>query len=125
MQPEPRPKAGSANARPRPLPLLLRPGALGLGLWIAAALALSEITGRVTDWFDMTDELRYERLAISIARSGSPLPRIHGISVKDLDQLYPLLIAPLFRHGDVVHDLHQAHVLGAWVMSSALLPHRR
>jgi hypothetical protein len=96
--------------------------ALAVGLWIVAAAAMSRVTGRVTDWFDMTDELRYERLAISIAKTGSPLPRIHETAVRDLDQLYPLLIAPFFRHGDVAADLHQAHLAGAWLMTSACIP---
>lgn len=93
-----------------------------VGLWLVSALTLSQVTGRVTDWFVMTDELVYERLAISIARSGSPLPRIHGASVTSLDQLYPLLIAPLFRDGAVTTDLHRAHILGAWLMTSACIP---
>jgi hypothetical protein len=98
----------------RPVPLLV--------LWIAAGLALSELTGRVRDWFDMTDELRYERLALSIARTHSLVPRIHGVEVKSFEQLYPLLIAPLFAHGPVPHDVVQAHVLNAWVMASACIP---
>jgi hypothetical protein len=63
------------------------------------------VTGRVRDWFDMTDELRYERLAISIARTHSLVPRIHGLDVQSFSQLYPLLIAPIFAHGYVPHDL--------------------
>ncbi len=43
----------------------------------------------------MTDELVYERLAISVGRTGSPLPAIHGVFVRSLDQLYPWLIAPI------------------------------
>ena len=102
--------------------MIRRPLAPVLGLWVLAALGLSELTGRVTDWFDMTDELRYERLAISIARTGSVLPRIHETSVRDIDQLYPMLIAPFFAHGTVAFDLHQAHILNAWVMTSACIP---
>jgi hypothetical protein len=107
--------------RARSLPLPWQ-GMLGLGLWLVGALGLSVVAGRVTDWFDMTDEMRYERLAISIARTGSLVPRIHGVGVKDLDQLYPLLIAMVFRHGAVAQDIHRAHVLGAWMMSSACIP---
>ena len=93
-----------------------------LGVWVAGALSLSVLTGRVTNWFVMTDELVYERLAISIARSGSPVPRVHGTFVRSLDQLYPLLISPFFRHGTVASDLRDVHVFGAWAMSSALVP---
>src|SRR5262245_42328497 len=98
----------------RPVPLLI--------LWIVAGLGLSEAAGRVRDWFDMTDELRYERLALSIARTHSLVPRIHGVEVRSFEQLYPLLIAPVFAHGLVSHDVVQAHVLNAWVMSSACIP---
>lgn len=97
-------------------------GAPVLALWIVAGLALSQITGRVTDWFVMTDELLYERFAISSARSASPLAQVHGQVTASLDQLYPLLIAPAFRSGLVPHDLHQAHLLNAWLMSSACIP---
>jgi hypothetical protein len=93
-----------------------------LALWVAFAVGLSQITGSVKDWFVMTDELVYERLAISIAKRGSPLPYLHDQFVRSLDQLYPLLIAPFFRHGLVPHDLHGAHILNAWVMTSACIP---
>ena len=93
-----------------------------IGLWVASAVALSQVTGRVTDWFVMTDELLYERFAISIARTLSPVAEIHGRTSGSLDQLYPLLIAPLYRSGFVPHDLHEAHLLNAWVMSSACIP---
>src|SRR5581483_827884 len=64
----------------------------------------------------------YERLAISIARTHSPLPHVHGVLVRSLDQLYPLLIAPFFGSGLVPHDLTRAHFLNAWLMSSACIP---
>ena len=46
----------------------------------------------------MTDELYYERLAISVAQTGSQLPRIHGEVVQNVNQLYPVLLS--FVHGD-------------------------
>src|SRR5581483_4168550 len=70
----------------------------------------------------MTDELVYERLAISIAHSHSPLPHVHGVLVRSLDQLYPLLISPFFGSGLVAHDLSRAHFLNAWLMSSVCIP---
>jgi hypothetical protein len=91
-------------------------------LWLAAGLVFSEISGRVTDWYTMTDELVWERLAISVARSGSLVPSVHGTYVGSLDQLYPWLLASLFRTSSVLHDLHRAHLLGAWAMSSACIP---
>ena len=97
--------------------------ALGLAVvWAGLALGLQAITTRVVDWYYMTDELLYERLAVSIARAGSPLPYLHGRLVPVVDQLYPLLIAPAYRHGLVPHDLERAHAINAWVMSSAAIP---
>jgi hypothetical protein len=93
-----------------------------LAVWAALGLALSAVTAHVADWFVMTDELLYERLAIAIARTGSPVPRVHGVSVHSFSQLYPLLIAPAFAHGGVPHDLHLAHLANAWIMSSACIP---
>ena len=46
-----------------------------LALWLGAACGLQALTTRAADWFVMTDELLYERLAISIAHGRSPLPR--------------------------------------------------
>jgi hypothetical protein len=91
-------------------------------LWTALGLGLSVLVAHVRDWFDMTDEMRYERLAIAIARTHSLVPRVHGVDIHSYSQLYPLLIAPTFAHGLVARDLLHAHVLGAWVMSSACIP---
>lgn len=91
-------------------------------LWVGLALGLQAVTTRVVDWYYMTDELLYERLAVSIARSGSPLPSLHGRLVGVFDQLYPLLIAPAYRHGFMPNGLHGAHAINAWVMSSAAIP---
>ena len=93
-----------------------------LGVWLIAGTALSEVAAHARDWFDMTDELRYERLAIAIARTHSLVPRIHDTYVQSYSQLYPLLIAPVFATGLVPRALEHAHVLNAWVMSSACIP---
>jgi hypothetical protein len=87
---------------------------------IATVLAVT--VAHAHDWFVMTDELLYERLAINAAHTFSPLPAIHGHSVGNMNQLYPLLIAPIFGHGNVAASLTQAHVLNAIVMASAALP---
>jgi hypothetical protein len=83
---------------------------------------LTVLTAHVHDWFAMTNELLYERRAISVAETWSPLPRLHGQSIPSYDQLYPLIVAPAFRHGPVSHDLVTAHRIGAWVMASAAVP---
>lgn len=93
-----------------------------LGIWVVLAVLLSQLTGRATDWFDMTDELRYERFAASIARTHSLVPRIHGVLVESWAQLYPTLIAPAFHHASAPADVHTAHLINAWVMSSACIP---
>jgi len=60
-----------------------------VALWLAAASGLQLLTTRVADWFVMTDELLYERLAISIARGHSPLPRVHGALVPNVPHIRP------------------------------------
>jgi len=91
-------------------------------LWLALAGGLAVLTTSVVDWYVMTDELLYERLAISIATLGSPLPHIHGELIGNVNQLYPLLLSPLFHDRLVPPALHDAHVLNAFVMSSACVP---
>lgn len=90
--------------------------------WLALGAVLSQLTGRVAGWFVMTDELLYERLALSVDRLHSPLPHVHGVLVGSVNQLYPLLLAPVFATGSVGSDVHAAHVLNAFVMTSAALP---
>jgi hypothetical protein len=89
---------------------------------VAGGALLAALTSRVRDWFVMTDELLYERLAISIARSGSPLPRVHGEAIGNLNQLYPLLMAPFYAATDTVSAFHAVHVANAFVMASASVP---
>src|SRR5712691_6578610 len=72
-----------------------------IALWLGLAIGLAAITRRVADWFVMTDELLYERLAISVSSLGSPLPHVHGVLIPNGSQLYSLLIAPAFAHGYV------------------------
>src|SRR5690242_17839221 len=101
----------------------MRSDRVGLpALWVALALVLSTFAAQMRDWFDMTDELRYQRLAIAIARTHSLVPRVHDVDIRSFSQLYPLVISPAFSHGLVATDLRQAHVIGAWVMSSACFP---
>jgi len=95
-------------------------GAVAVAL--AAGTVLSLATTRVVDWFVMTDELLYERLAISIAQTGSPLPQIHGDLISNINQLYPLLLSPVFGGANVPASLHDAHALNAFVMASAAIP---
>jgi hypothetical protein len=114
---------GAVRTRPRPQRIVgLSELALLGGLWIVAASVLAGLTTRALDWFAKDDELRYERLAISIARTHSLVPRIHGVNVQSYSQLYPMLIAPFFRHGLVPGDVRTVHLANAWIMSSASIP---
>jgi hypothetical protein len=89
----------------------------GVATWLA-----TDFSGRITDWSVMSDEMLYTKLAVSIADTGSPLPQIHDTHVEVLNQLYPLLIAPLFVGTDFVTAFRATHVLNAVLMSSACIP---
>jgi len=66
-------------------------------LWGGAAAFLAVwFSGRVRDWSVMTDEMQYAKLALAVAETGSPLPSLHDTSVSLANQLYPLLLAPLY-----------------------------
>src|SRR5436305_9613024 len=93
-----------------------------LALWLVCAAIVGAVTGRVADWFVMTDELLYERLALSVDRLHSPVPHVHGVVVGSINQLYPLLLASVFASRSVEQGLHFAHVLNALVMVSAAIP---
>jgi hypothetical protein len=93
-----------------------------LVLWLMFGSVLAWITSRVADWFVMTDELLYERLALSIVRLHTPVPHVHETVVSNLSQLYPLLLAPVFAAGTVADGLHRAHVLNAFLVTSAAIP---
>lgn len=96
--------------------------AIAVALWLALSVVLAAFTARVADWFVMTDELLYERLALSVVRLHSPLPHVHGALVGNVNQLYPLVLSPVFAAGTIQHDLRNAHVLNAFLMASAALP---
>jgi hypothetical protein len=121
------PATRELRARRQPLARSLAAAALRIelpmaALWLGVAAGLAAITSRVVDWYVMTDELLYERLAISIGHLHSPLPRVHGELIANVNQLYPFLLAPLYRDGLIPAALHDAHVLNAFVMSSASIP---
>jgi len=93
-----------------------------VAVWAVTAAVLATLTTQVRDWFVMTDELLYERLALSVARLHTPIPHVHGVSIPNVNQLYPLLLAPVLGDGSVAHGLQLAHVLNAVVMTSAAVP---
>jgi hypothetical protein len=103
-------------------PRSLADGASILGVALALGWILSLATTRVKNWFVMTDELYYERLAVSVAQTGSLLPRIHGELVSNVNQLYPVLLSPVYGDGDVTSSLQSAHRLNAFLIASASIP---
>jgi hypothetical protein len=70
----------------------------------------------------MTDELQYVKLALAVWESGSPLPSLHGTSVSVANQLYPLLLAPVYGPLPSPDAFRAAHVLNAVMMASAVAP---
>ena len=117
-------RALSPWSRPlkRTLVLVDRLGVPLVIIWLALGWALSRLSTRVLDWYVMTDELLYERLALSVVHFHSPLPRVHGDLIPNVNQLYPILLAGAYVHGLVPAALHQAHLLNAFLMSSAAIP---
>jgi hypothetical protein len=108
--------------RPLRSPSVIAAAGLGL-LWCGAAAILSVwLAGRIRDWSVMTDELQYAKLALAAADSYSPLPSIHGASVAATNQLYPLLLAPLYGSLSSPDAFRAAHVANAIVMTSAVVP---
>src|SRR5918995_785920 len=93
-----------------------------VGVTLALGWILSLATTRMKNWFVMTDELYYERLAVSVAQTGSLLPRLHGEVVSNVNQLYPILISAVFGEGDVARSLEAAHRLNAFLIASAAIP---
>ena len=105
----------------------MRPRSLvGIGTITAVSLVLGFVlslaTTRVKNWFVMSDELYYERLAIAIAQTGSLVPRIHGEVVSNVNQLYPLLLSTMYGSGNVPASLDGAHRLNAFVIATAAVP---
>jgi hypothetical protein len=104
------------------LPRVVATAAL-LILWVGVSAWLAIwFSGRIRDWSVMTDELLYAKLATSIADTGSPLPRVHGTSIAVYNQLYPLLIAPLYGVLSPPEAFRAAHVLNAVVMAGTVFP---
>ena len=92
-------------------------------LWCGAGVLLAVwYSGRIRDWTVMTDELQYAKLALSVWETGSPLPSLHGMSAAAANQLYPLLLAPVYGPLSSTDAFRAAHVLNAVVMSSAAVP---
>lgn len=70
----------------------------------------------------MTDELLYERLALSIAQTGSPIPTLHGEHVGVFAQLYPVLLSPVYLLFPLPAAVLVAHGWNGILFASAAVP---
>ena len=106
----------AARAKPAP------PADWGIGLIVFAvgAVVLAYLCARVQDWAVMTDELLYERLAISIADGG--VPRVHGEVTDVLAVLYPLVIAPVLAFVSMPEAISVVHGVNGILFASAAVP---
>jgi hypothetical protein len=93
-----------------------------LALWGAVAAVLATATAKVVDWFVMTDELLYERLAFSVARTGSPWPTLRGEHISLGNDLYPVVLSLVAGNHLVPAFLERAHILNAVLITSAAVP---
>jgi hypothetical protein len=93
-----------------------------LGIVLGAGLLAVEYSSQATQWAVMTDELQTSKLATSIGETLSPVPRIHGAYYGALNQLYPLLLSPLYRWLSAPAAFDGAHVLNAFLLASSAWP---
>jgi hypothetical protein len=103
------------------LRILRRPSVHVGVMWLALGSILGEFATHARDYVD-NDAGRYERLAISIARTHSLVPRINGVDIHYYSLLYPILLAPFFVAGTMWSDLEHAGVASAYIMASACIP---
>jgi hypothetical protein len=103
----------------RRLALLAKPqfvvGAIVLAVAAVAAYYSHQIVGYEPD------EVGYTRLAIGIAHSLTPVTLAHGGSQR-LNQLYPLLIAPIWGSFGNVTAFRISHLWNALLLASAAIP---
>jgi len=92
-----------------------------LALFVVSAVALAVLCSRVSDWAVMTDELLYERLALSFV-DGAFLPTLHGAHVDVYGVLYPFLLMPVFALVDLPDAIRAVHGLNGVLFASAAIP---
>ena len=93
-----------------------------LGIVLAAGLLAVQYASQAREWAVMTDELQTSKLATGIAQTLSPVPQIHGEYYGALNQLYPLLLAPLYGAFSPPAAFDGAHVLNAFLLASSAWP---
>ena len=99
----------------------VRRAAPEIALFVGSAVALAVLCWRVSDWAVMTDELLYERLALSFV-DGAFLPTLHGAHVDVYGVLYPFLLMPVFAVVDLPDAIRAAHGLNGVLFASAAIP---
>jgi len=120
--PRRRPRAREFVARVDGLSERVSPPLVVGAIVAAAAVMWGFYSLQVSRWFVQTDELQFVRLAVSIAEELSLAPQIRGARVDAINQLYPLLLAPLYGALPTPAAFKAAHLLNALLMSSAAIP---
>ena len=100
---------------------VVRRAAPEIALFVVSAVALAVLCWRVSDWAVMTDELLYERLALSFV-DGAFLPTLHGEHVDVYGVLYPFLLMPVFAVVDLPDAIRAVHGLNGVLFASAAVP---
>lgn len=100
-----------------------RTGAVAIGLiFLAASVFLGFFTAQAGRMEVMTDELLYQRMALSYGDGLSLLAQVHGETVPYYSVLYPLLIAPAMLLNDLQDGFRAAHLINAVLMASTAIP---
>ena len=99
----------------------VRRAAPEIALFVVSALALAVLCSRVSDWAVMTDELLYERLALSFV-DGAFFPTLHGEHADVYGVLYPFLLMPVFAVVDLPDAIRAVHGLNGALFASAAIP---
>lgn len=93
-----------------------------LVIFLGAGAPAAYYASRASQWAVMTDELQTSKLATSIGRSFSPVPQIHGEYYGAFNQLYPLVLSPLYGLLPPPAAFGAAHVLNAFLLASSAWP---
>jgi hypothetical protein len=99
----------------------VRRAAPEIALFVVSAVVLAVLCSRVSDWAVMTDELLYERLALSFV-DGAFLPTLHGERADVYAVLYPFLLMPVFAVVDLPDAIRVVHGLNGVLFASAAIP---
>ncbi|MFY9487707.1 MAG: hypothetical protein WAP35_03295 [Solirubrobacterales bacterium] len=86
-----------------------------------SAIYLGYFAAQMGQFALMTDELLYQRVALSFARTLNPIPHIHDQSVQYYGVLYSWLTAPLYLFPTHTTFLF-THLLNAVLMASSCVP---